>query len=348
MSTEVTDPAAAPTGAAPADRSEPRVAIAGEHVMDLLPEDGGVLRPVPGGGPANIAVATARLGTPTMLLSRFGADAFAERLRGRMAAESVDLSRCPTGLGSSALAVATLDADGSARYDFWLEDAPDWGWTQEELAGALPESVRVLHLGSIAALRPPGDTELLELARRERERRIVTFDPNVRMATLPSADHARGRVEDFCGASHLVKASDADLAELYPGVLPVTAAQRLLEFGPQVMVVTRGGKGAFAFSRYGSAEVASPAVQVHDTIGAGDTFMAALVSGCADRGGTVPTSSEDLRDLLETAAGAAAINCTRPGADPPTAAELAGFRAGGGADPSAGAAESTQALFNRP
>ncbi|MUL42073.1 carbohydrate kinase [Streptomonospora sp. PA3] len=292
--------------------------------MDLLPEDGGLLRPVPGGGPANIAVACARLGTPTMLLSRFGADAFAERLRARMAAEAVDLSRCPTGLGSSALAVATLAADGSARYDFWLEDAPDWSWSRRELAGALPESVRVLHLGSIAALRPPGDAELLELARRERERRTVTFDPNVRMAALPGREHARGRVEDFCRVSHLVKASDDDLAELYPDTPAEAAAQRLLELGPRAVVVTRGGEGAFALSPEGRAEVAAPPVRVHDTIGAGDTFMAALVSGCAAAGG-VPASAAALEALLSSAAAGAALNCTRPGADPPTAGELAAF-----------------------
>ncbi|GAA4951856.1 carbohydrate kinase [Streptomonospora halophila] len=303
----------------------PQAAIAGEHVMDLLPEDGGVLRPVPGGGPANIAVAAARLGTSTMLLSRFGADAFAERLRARMAAESVDLSRCPTGLGSSALAVATLADDGSARYDFWLEDAPDWSWTRAELADALPDSVRVLHLGSIAALRPPGDAELLELARRERERRTIAFDPNVRMAALPGADHARARVEDFCRVSHLVKASDDDLAELYPGTPTEEAAQRLLELGPRAVVVTRGGDGAVALSAEGRAEIASPRVAVHDTIGAGDTFMAALVSGCAADGGRVPTEAGELRALLATAAACAAINCTRPGADPPTADELARF-----------------------
>ncbi|QBI55551.1 PfkB family carbohydrate kinase [Streptomonospora litoralis] len=316
MSTEETAPQA---------RRAPRVAIAGEHVLDLLPEDGGALRPVPGGGPANIAVATARLGTPTMLLSRFGADVFAERLRGRMTAESVDLSRCPSGLGSSALALATLAADGSARYDFWLEDAPDWGWTRDELAAALPDSVRVLHLGSIAALRPPGDAELLALAERERGRRIVTFDPNVRMATLPGADHARARVEDFCRVSHLVKASDDDLAELYPGTEPEKAAQRLLALGPRAVVVTRGGEGAFALSAAGRADVTSPLVQVHDTIGAGDTFMAALVSGCAAGEGGVPEAAEEMRALLATAANAAAVNCTRPGADPPTAAELAEF-----------------------
>ncbi|KIH98275.1 hypothetical protein LP52_14010 [Streptomonospora alba] len=302
----------------------PQAAIAGEHVMDLLPETGGVLRPVPGGGPANIAVATARLGTPTMLLSRFGADAFAERLRARMAAESVDLSRCPAGLGSSALAVATLADDGSARYDFWLEDAPDWSWTRDELAGALPDSVRVLHLGSIAALRPPGDAELLELARREGRHRTVTFDPNVRMATLPGADHARSRVEDFCRVSHLVKASDDDLAELYPDASAEAAAEHLLGLGPRAVVVTRGGEGAVALSAQGRAEVPTPRVAVHDTIGAGDTFMGALVSECAS-GAAVPTGAEDLRRLLASAAACAAINCTRPGADPPTAAELAAF-----------------------
>ncbi|MFD0775099.1 PfkB family carbohydrate kinase [Streptomonospora algeriensis] len=302
-----------------------QAAIVGEHVMDLLPEAGQVLRPVPGGGPANIAVATTRLGTPTMLLSRFGADAFAERLRARMTAEAVDVSRCPTGLGSSALAVATLADDGSARYDFWLEDAPDWSWTRAELADALPDSVRVLHLGSIAALRPPGDAELLDLARREGERRTVTFDPNVRMATLPGPDRARARVEDFCRVSHLVKASDDDLAELYPGMPADAVAEHLLGLGPRAVVVTRGGEGAVALSAQGRVEVPTPRVAVHDTIGAGDTFMAALVSACASDGGRVPTGTEDLRALLASAAACAAINCTRPGADPPTAAELAEF-----------------------
>lgn len=184
--------------------------------------------------------------------------------------------------------------------------------------------MRALHLGSIAALRPPGDAELLELARSEGRRRIVTFDPNVRMATLPGPDRARARVEDFCRVSHLVKASDDDLAELYPGTSAEEAARHLLGLGPQAVVVTLGGAGAFALSARGRADVSTPRVAVHDTIGAGDTFMAALVSECAS-GGAVPTGAEDLRALLASAAACAAINCTRPGADPPTAAELAGF-----------------------
>ncbi|MDA0567463.1 PfkB family carbohydrate kinase [Streptomonospora sp. S1-112] len=334
MTQDAGQPAGAPRGAADAagtvdaagaGRAAPLAAVAGEHVIDLIPAGDGRLDPVPGGGPANIAVATARLGTPTLLLSRFGTDSFAERLRARMSAESVDLSRCPVGPGSSALALAGIGPDGSARYDFWLADAPDWRWSPDELADALPDSVRVLHLGSIAALRPPGDAVLLEFARRERARRTVTFDPNVRLATLPGADHARARTEEFCRVSHLVKASDADLAELYPGESAESAAARLLALGPRAVVVTRGGEGAFALSAEGRARAAAPPVAVRDTIGAGDTFMAALIAGCAAAGGAVPTAPGELEALLATAARAAAITCTRPGADPPTARELAGF-----------------------
>jgi fructokinase len=311
-----------------------RLAVVGENIVDLVPLGGSTrdYRALPGGSPANIAVAASRLGTPTALVARVSADVFGGRVRERLAADGVLTTHLVDATEPSSLAVVTFDAERRASYDFWLTGTADWQWTDEELARPLGEEVRGIHVGSIAAYREPGASALTAMLRRERARGAVTvsLDPNVRPAVIGGIDHARARTEELVALADVVKASDEDLTQLYPGVDQVTAARRLLAMGPALVVVTRGPDGAVGVGRAAEAEVPAPKVDLVDTVGAGDTFMGALLHALDRRGllggAAAPrlaaADAGTLGELLTTAATAAALNCAREGADPPTAAEL--------------------------
>lgn len=311
-----------------------RLVVVGENVMDLLPTRHGadVLRAVPGGGPANTAVAAARLGVPTCFLARIGSDAFGGIIRERLLSEGLD----PRGLFDaeepSALALATLRADGSARYDFRMDDAADWRWRPDELPAQLDPEVTALHAASIALFREPGAALVEAMLRREHARGkvTVTLDPNIRHDVIGSPDTARSLVFRHAAQAHVLKASDEDLEFLHPNLPPDRAARAIAELGPVLVVVTRGAEGAFAL--LGDTEVAVPApkAEVVDTVGAGDSFMGALLCWLdrAGRLGEGPRArlsglgATDVEEMLSFAARAAAHTVTREGADPPTAEEL--------------------------
>jgi fructokinase len=312
-----------------------RLAVVGENIIDLVPIGGSTddYRALPGGSPANIAVAASRLGTPTALVARVSADVFGRRVRARLAADGVLDTHLVAAAEPSSLAVVTFDAERRASYDFWLTGTADWQWTDAELGRPLGEEVRGVHVGSIAAYREPGASALTTMLRRERERGAVTvsLDPNVRPAVIGGVDYARERTEELVALADVVKASDEDLAQLYPDVDQMTAVRRLLAMGPSLVVVTRGPDGAVGVGRAAEAEVRAPKVDLVDTVGAGDTFMGALLHaldqrgllGGAAAGRLAAADAATLGELLVTAATAAALNCAREGADPPTAAELA-------------------------
>ncbi len=308
------------------------ISVVGEVVADLVEQADGAFLAHPGGSPANVALALARLGHGVSLFARFGPDVFARRAREHLAANRVGLDRAVAAVQPSTLAVASMDAQGRATYDFWTEGTADWQWTDAELSAALGPQVRALHTGSLASWTPPGSAAVNRLLRRARteDGTTVCYDPNVRPSLLGSPEAARPLVEPLMALAHVVKASDEDLAWLYPGSTAGEAAERVQALGPALVVVTLGPDGALA--RHGADEVAVPAppVRVADTVGAGDTFTAGLLHALAerDRLGAAPTTrlaamtADELAEVLRVAATAAALTCSRHGCDPPTAAEL--------------------------
>ncbi|SHJ77255.1 Mannose or cellobiose epimerase, N-acyl-D-glucosamine 2-epimerase family [Nocardiopsis flavescens] len=320
--------------AAVREHAAPHLVVVGENVMDLLPVPGspGLLRAAPGGGPANTAVAARRLGVPTRFLSRIGSDGFGRTIRHRLAAEGLDPDGPLTAGEPSALALARLGVDGSAVYDFRMDEAADWRWRPGELPEELEPGVRALHAASLALFREPGATAVEELLRREHARDQVTvgIDPNIRPGVIGDPGAARERALRDAALAHVVKASDEDLAFLYPGRDTEEAAAELAGLGPSLVVVTRGAEGAFALASGARAEVAAPRVGVVDTVGAGDTFMGALLSwldgrgrlGDDPRGRLAGLTEGELEEMLSFAARAAAVTVTREGADPPTTADL--------------------------
>ncbi|WP_454116939.1 PfkB family carbohydrate kinase [Microbacterium aurum] len=241
-----------------------------------------------------------------------------EQLRDWLAASDVELCA----VESESTATAHLAADGSATYDFDI----DWSLP----AGLAVTDAAILHTGSIAGFLRPGAEVVRRLIQDVRSTALVTFDPNVRPALIDDRVEARRRIEQLVALADVVKASDEDLEWLYPGQDPVQCAATWQASGPALVVLTLGGEGATGITAAGIIRVPGQPAQVVDTVGAGDTFMGALIHGLAHAG----YAGSDTRDLLRVipfeslerilvlAATAAAITVSRPGADPPRLAEL--------------------------
>ena len=301
--------------------------VIGEALVDEVVSDTAPRRAHPGGSPLNVAVGVARLGRPVQFIGRYGPDSYGAMIAEHLRRNSVLTARPADGLPTS-VATATLDPAGGASYTFNLE------WQLPELAEDLPrllEGTTLLHTGSIAAMLSPGARDVERAVEQAHPLATITYDPNCRPSIITDVSYAREQAEKFVALADVVKASDEDLRWLYPDVPVEESARRWLALGPALVVVTRGSQGPWAVAAAGEAEVAAPTVRVTDTVGAGDSFMSALLVGLMDQeldGGArrselARISLADLRRLLEFAARAAAVTVTREGADPPTRADLA-------------------------
>ncbi|MBW9215423.1 carbohydrate kinase [Mumia sp. zg.B53] len=294
-----------------------RTLVVGEALVDLTRDSGGHESAHPGGSPLNVAVGLARLGLPTVLAAQVGDDEYGELLRDHVDASDVDLRSLPPHHGDSAVAVAQLDDHGVATYHFELT------WDPSEMPG--PAGFALLHVGSIGAALRPGADAVERLVEEAVAAGVpVSYDPNVRPAITPDLADVRERVDRIVPRAAFVKLSDADAAKLRPDLDPAAYAARIAGEGPRLVALTRGGDGATLFSGGASVEVAPPPITVADTIGAGDSFMAALLAGILVRGWTErPAFDEEaLTWLGELAVHASAVTCSRPGADPPHLKEL--------------------------
>ncbi len=318
------------------------ISVIGEAIVDLqdegsgpIEDGGGAARPFtghPGGSPLNVAVGIARLERPSAYLGRLGGDAFGRLLRSHAAANRVDLTGSVHAAQPSTAAIVSLDTEGKATYDFYVHGTADWQWTPAELA-TLPPGTSLLHTASLASWLPPGDAVIAaRVGRARRDGVLTSYDPNVRPALMPA--DATSRVEHMVGQASLVKVSDDDLAFLYPGHDPAAVGARWLELGPELVVVTRGAGGADAFSAAGTFHRDGIRVDVVDTVGAGDAFMAGLLAGVDRRGATgadafgrLARDGDELVVLLGEAMVVAAITCSRAGANPPTLAEVESYSA---------------------
>lgn len=307
------------------------VAVAGEVITDMVPAgEDGVFRAAPGGSPANVAVGLARLDVHTRMLVRLSQDVLGVRLRAHLDRNGVDLSHAVAAPESSSLAIVALQADGSAAYDFRVDGTSDWQWTDDELVAAL-DGVVALHVGSLAVTTAPGGAVLRRLAARAHGTVTVTYDPNVRRLLMGTPAEVLEVVHEVLVVADVVKASDEDAAFLEPGMTPVQVAEAWLAFGPALVVVTRGGDGAVAIgASSGPVDRPGVTVDVVDTVGAGDSFMSAMLAGLARRDllgahrfdALRGLTADEVALLLDEAIAASAITCSRAGADPPRVSEL--------------------------
>jgi fructokinase len=184
--------------------------------------------------------------------------------------------------------------------------------------------VTALHLGTLGLVLEPMASTLVDLVARERGRRVIMLDPNVRIGLAPESDY-RDRLHSVITQSTIVKASDDDLAWLYPGLEYEQAADRILSEGVALVVVTLGAQGAYGAHDDHRVRVSAPPVEVVDTIGAGDAFGAGLLAWLHDHD-AVRTDLHLDKHQLEAAIGyaclAASLTCTRAGAEPPWKSEM--------------------------
>lgn len=281
----------------------------------------------PGGSPFNVAIGLARLGQPVAFLSGLAKDMLGDRLARTLAHEGVDTGPCPRFDAPTTLGMIELDAAGVPRYAFYGNGAADRLLSAAQLPELGPE-LRAIHLGSYATVVEPVASTLEILVRRERERCLIAYDPNVRLNVEPSLERWRERADTLAGLAHLVKISDEDVHLLYGQPDEAALAARWLAAGAKLVVVTRGADGASAWNARGRADVPAPRVTTVDTVGAGDTFQAAMLTHLAETGRLAPDAlaamdADALARLLTFAARAAAITCSRRGADMPRRAEIA-------------------------
>jgi fructokinase len=296
--------------------------VVGEALVDEVRAADGTVAAHPGGSPANVAIGLGRLGREVELLTWLGPDAYGTLVADHVEASGVRLAPGSTDAASTSVATAVLDATGAATYQFDLE------WQLP--AGDATPGALVVHTGSIAAVLEPGGSRVAEILRAARDTATITYDPNARPSLMGSPADALAKVESVLALSDVVKVSDEDI-EWLTGLTPDAVAPQWLERGPRLIVVTRGGEGASAWTGDGRrVDVAAPRVVVADTVGAGDSFMGGLIDGLWSAGmlgasnrerlSSIPT--EVLEQILTRCVRIAAITVSRAGANPPTLAEL--------------------------
>ena len=290
--------------------------VIGEALVDVVQRPGRDPEPHAGGSPFNVAVGLARLDVPTVLAAQIGPDRYGDGLRWHLTDSDVTLVELEPVPERTSTAQATLADDGSASYEF------DLTWDPAALPD--PGEFEVVHVGSLGTSLEPGATLVADLVVMADALGVpVSYDPNVRLTVEPDPEVWRRTFEAIAPHAGIIKMSDEDAAALFPGEEPAALAQRLAAHGALV-AITLGGDGAIVANAQGVATIEPATVSVVDTIGAGDSFMAAMLAWCAAY--SWPSAAEldltELTDLGMYASSAAAITCSRPGADPPRTADL--------------------------
>lgn len=312
------------------------ILVCGEALIDLFvgvperapgPRETFVLHPagVAGGSPFNVAIGLARLQAPSAFLGGLSGDGFGRFLRERLEAEEVYTGFAKASAWPTPLAIISTAADGQPTYSFHAENCAEADLRPDDLPAVL-DGVEAIALGSFSLILEPVGSTLLALAEREADKRVVSLDPNIRLGLIGDLAAWRTRFDRLVRTATIIKASEEDLLAGYGGS-PPELAQAWQAGGTPLVVLTQGADGATAFHASGTLHVPAVPVQVVDTVGAGDTFHAALLSGLHRRGRlsrieVAGLDRETLRAVVEEAAIAAAITCSRRGADLPTAEEL--------------------------
>ena len=246
------------------------IVCCGEALVDVL--DGDDARSVPGGGPMNAAIAAARLGAPSAFVGRVSTDASGERIWGHLQDNGVDLRCCERGPEPTARAIISLAPTPS--FHFEGDNTADTALEAANLA-ALGAGPRILHGGTLGMFRGHTAEVLASLA--ERHEGLVSLDPNVRPAIIGD----RGRWDHFhqrwLEVADLYRASDEDLAWIWPGRATDDCAEELLADRISTVIVTRGRHGVTVYTAEGQLDVSAPPVEVVDTVGAGDSFVGSVL-----------------------------------------------------------------------
>ncbi|QQN66497.1 carbohydrate kinase [Bradyrhizobium diazoefficiens] len=302
----------------------------GDALIDFVPTKSGegreAVMPAVGGSCLNVAIGMARLGAPTGFVGGISTDMFGRMIADHAAASNVELSLATRSDHQTTLAFVRIVA-GESHYAFYDAETATRNWTFPR--GTVPfDNVEAVHVGSTTLVNDQGAAETKALIADARASSTISFDPNCRPNLVKDKPAYLARMTEFAGTADLVKMSDVDFAYLFGEEPYQQRASALLGQGTILVVITRGNNGAIAWhAKAGEIEVEAPKVEVADTIGAGDSFQAALLFALHKQGRLArpqlkDTSTEELRRALSFAANCAGLTCTRPGADPPWSHEI--------------------------
>lgn len=294
--------------------------VCGEALIDIFETAEGK-QAVVGGGPANTARALALLGNDVEFIGGISSDAYGIEIRNVLVDSGVGVRHALAGDAPTCTAAVSLDENGSASYIFTIEGTVTFDFDLTWLPDPAKYKPSLLHIGTLATLISPGASNLLEWARHVSEFAPIVFDPNVRPLVVSDRDEYRSQIEPWLEISSVVKLSEDDMSWLYPDESFEEVAARWIALGVPLIIITHGAKGITAITPRESVHVSSRKVNVVDTIGAGDT-VGAVVSQAVLATGIVNLHGDQLAEMLRCASVAAAITCSRAGAQPPTASEL--------------------------
>ncbi len=301
----------------------------GEALIDFLPrktaEGAMAYQPVCGGSVYNTAIALGRLGVPVGLFTGVSTDFFGDMLLEGLKASKVSLGYTKVWDRPSTLAFVKL-TKGHARYSFFDDNSAGRMLTARDLP-KIGKNVQALHFGAISLIPEPGGATLEALMKREAKSRVTSLDPDIRAGMIKDRRAHMARLNRMAAMADIVKLSDEDAAWMLGKDDPKALAKKLLKLGAKIVVVTRGAKGVEAFTARDHLLRPARKVKVADTVGAGDTFTAGLLAALKaakllTKPKLVAIGAEQLEAALDFAARAAAVTCSRPGADPPWAKEL--------------------------
>lgn len=314
--------------------------ICGEALFDVLQDDPhSAVKPgrpigltaMPGGSPFNVAIGLARLSRRVAMLTGIADDGWGEQLEAVLDAEHVDTHHLvKINRAVTALAMIRLDRQGVPQYDFRCFRSADSLLEREHLP-TLTNDIRAIHVGSFSLVRRPTSDSLEALVAQASSNRLVTLDPNVRLSVEPNREHWKTRIEVFRQFAHVIKISEEDIELLYGTSPEELAAEWLSSPNCEVIVVTRGSRGADAYTRrHGRVHVAAPTIDMVDTVGAGDAFQAAMLCWLDEHDFLAPTrltalKSDDIGSMLAFATTVSAITCERRGPEFPHRHELLGL-----------------------
>ena len=301
-----------------------RILVIGEALVDIVREAAGAHVEHVGGSPANVAVGLARLDHPVRLATALGPDQRGERIADHLRRRGVQLSKRSFTTHPTSTAQVTFDADHNATYEFDIH----WNLAPVKVG---PSDVHI-HAGSLATALAPGAAHARAAMAENRATATLSYDPNIRPGIMGDLDEIRSGVEDLLTVVDVVKASSDDVGLLYPGRSSEEVIEHWLSLGPALVVLTLGADGVAYRTRTGAlASLPTHAATVVDTVGAGDSFMAGLLSGLVSRGliggpeartALAEASTDEVRPAIERGLACSAVTVGYAGAYAPSLDEL--------------------------
>ncbi len=303
--------------------NKPQILCCGEALIDLIP-DGNSITPVSGGGVFNTAIALGRLDVPTGYFGALSLEDYGQQLENDLSKSHVSTTLCPRVDRPTTLAHVTLE-NGHASYHFEDENSAGRMLSINDLP-PLPDQITTLFFGGISLTSDPS-ASAYETLLNQNSARLIMIDPNIRPMFIMDELAYRARLMRMLSKADIIKISDEDLNWLSPETRPEQHMQRFITMGAKLAILTRGADGATAYTAQHKVTIKAPATNVIDTIGAGDTFNAGILSTLFDldkrtKSNLATLTKSNLTTLLTTATHAAAITVSRQGANPPTKAEL--------------------------